>query len=648
MNFEVNDVVVEYADGVKPGATCDVTIAKAVDILGDTLSVPEGKDIDHWTLNGQKVNTGAKVSDPDLQNKTLVATLKDAPKPASFTVTFDLNYEPSADPWQANVESGKTVDKPTDPQREGYTFAGWTTDKEGKNKFDFATPVTSDLNLFAQWTTGEAPKPQTFTVTFNANFEPSWGSYEVKVDSGKTVPQQSVPQREGYTFAGWTTDKEGKNKFDFATPVTSDLNLFAQWTTGEAPKPQTFTVYFGAVDPEDPSIKLDDKSLEREAGQTVGEIPSLNTPGYYIFGWYNGDHSQLYTADQVKAVKVDSDLVFVAALAKKTTPQKTYKVTFGVIDPTDNRTVLYGSTFEYLNGQSVKAPETSKLNIPSGYQLIGWRDNNNTFWSSVDGFKVGTAIKADTTFSAVLAKKDAPKGYYKVTFYWRDNNGHHVSSVNVVKNGKLSKGEVPVPSAFRHHTFYGWFDRSGHRLDLNDAVTADTVYVGYWCNNAWPKPPVGPNQPDVPSTPSTPSTPSVKKVPVYRLYDPASGLHLYTADENERKVLSTQHGWNDEGVVFYATTDKNAAGAKPVYRLTNKATGRHLLTLDENERKVLSTERGWTDEGVAWYQTSAGTVPVYRMYSESKAEHLYTTDLNEYTFNATRGWTQEGVAWKGL
>ncbi|MBW3093139.1 FIVAR domain-containing protein, partial [Bifidobacterium sp. 82T10] len=156
--------------------------------------------------------------------------------------------------------------------------------------------------------------------------------------------------------------------------------------------------------------------------------------------------------------------------------------------------------------------------------------------------------------------------------------------------------------------------------------------------------------------PSTPGQPDQDKdkddeeeplpVPVYRLFNPKTNLHLYTADSNEKNVLANKQGWKYEGVVFNAA--HNVAGATPVHRLYNPKTGRHLLSLDGHERQVLTTQRGWKDEGVAWYQVDTGTVPVYRMYAPSTDEHLYTTDVNEYRLNATRGWNQEGVAWKGL
>lgn len=47
--------------------------------------------------------------------------------------------------------SGSTVTKPTDPTREGYTFAGWYTDEACTKAYDFSVAVTADMTLYAKW-----------------------------------------------------------------------------------------------------------------------------------------------------------------------------------------------------------------------------------------------------------------------------------------------------------------------------------------------------------------------------------------------------------------------------------------------------------------------------------------------------------------
>ncbi len=97
---------------------------------------------------------------------------------------------------------------------------------------------------------------------------------------------------------------------------------------------------------------------------------------------------------------------------------------------------------------------------------------------------------------------------------------------------------------------------------------------------------------------------------MYRLYDPRSHEHLYTVDENEKNVLTGQHGWQAD---FNGTPAFKVAGGalgegaavpentEAIHRLFNSsapAAAAHLMTSDENEIRVLTSERGYVDEGV--------------------------------------------------
>lgn len=70
-----------------------------------------------------------------------------------YTVTFDANGKDAAMPDSQRVKEGKVATEPsTKPQCKGYTFAGWYTDEACTQAYDFSTPVTADLTLYAKWT----------------------------------------------------------------------------------------------------------------------------------------------------------------------------------------------------------------------------------------------------------------------------------------------------------------------------------------------------------------------------------------------------------------------------------------------------------------------------------------------------------------
>ena len=144
--------------------------------------------------------------------------------------------------------------------------------------------------------------------------------------------------------------------------------------------------------------------------------------------------------------------------------------------------------------------------------------------------------------------------------------------------------------------------------------------------------------------------PNSKTVPVYRAYNPASGLHHYTTSANEISVLVRLQGWTYEGVAFQsAKADSKNPDIKPVYREYNPQDGNHNWTASKKEHDYL-VAHGWKDEtanGPAWYTDSKGTVDVYRVCNLSSNEHLYTTSKSEYNTLGHSGWRQEGLAWKG-
>lgn len=121
---------------------------------------------------------------------------------------------------------------------------------------------------------------------------------------------------------------------------------------------------------------------------------------------------------------------------------------------------------------------------------------------------------------------------------------------------------------------------------------------------------------------------------VYRLYNPYSGEHFFTANPAEGDSLQAL-GWSYEGIAW-----KWAEGADlPVYRLYNSYTGEHFFTANAYEKNIL-TIHGWNDEGEAF--PSGGSTPVYRLYNEF---HHYTNSLAERDKLVSDGWKDEGVAW---
>ena len=82
---------------------------------------------------------------------------------ATKTHTITFNSDGGSAVESQTIEEGNTATEPTNPNKTGYTFSGWYTEPECTTAFDFATPITSDIILYAKWTA------KTYTITLNAN-----------------------------------------------------------------------------------------------------------------------------------------------------------------------------------------------------------------------------------------------------------------------------------------------------------------------------------------------------------------------------------------------------------------------------------------------------------------------------------------------
>ena len=80
-------------------------------------------------------------------------------------VYFESNG--GSDVSRQSIKSGTTAFEPDAPTRDGYTFMGWFTAKNGGEEWDFATPVDSEvtgggkaLTLYAHWEKYTAPRTE--------------------------------------------------------------------------------------------------------------------------------------------------------------------------------------------------------------------------------------------------------------------------------------------------------------------------------------------------------------------------------------------------------------------------------------------------------------------------------------------------------
>ena len=135
-----------------------------------------------------------------------------------YNVTFDSDGGSAMDAQE--LRSGENATNPGTPERgSGYTFNFWKLRGES-SAYNFSTPVTSDIELVADWTA-----PTMYTVTFNTD----GGSTidEVQVAEGTPFAQPADPTKDGYTFVKWQLNG---STYNFESPVMGDIELVAVWS----------------------------------------------------------------------------------------------------------------------------------------------------------------------------------------------------------------------------------------------------------------------------------------------------------------------------------------------------------------------------------------------------------------------------------
>ena len=197
--------------------------------------VPVGDTMDRNTLNANvrteivmparaKTVYALWAINPTLSYNVNAPAGSNAPgTPASQTVPYNT---PAADKsgWAAG-DTGKIP---------GYRFDGWYTAPNGGNKYDFNTPLTGNVTVYAKWTANG------YTVKYDAG-----GGNGTMSDQKFTfdVPQNLSPNtftRDGYTFTDWkradTGDSytDGQQVSNLTSTPNGVVTLVAQWTPNQA------------------------------------------------------------------------------------------------------------------------------------------------------------------------------------------------------------------------------------------------------------------------------------------------------------------------------------------------------------------------------------------------------------------------------
>lgn len=423
-----------------------------------------------------------------------------------FTVSLDSNGGSLSEGTKNNIKTGagyKLTSLPT-PTKEGYAFKGWYDAPEGGNKITTETVFTENTTVYAQWGVARS-------VYFVSNDTTVYQTQTVAV--GEPASKPTNPTRSGYTFAGWYTDTDRTVAYDFSTPVTEDIYLYAKWTQNSGsvtPAPNRPIVPPVIVEPTTPSNPTQPTQPEKTEETIVTESPNgveatttVNSDGIITEVKAEVPSSVAINAAVTgEAVQLpmepvaNTTLSFLApTITVNTNCASDIPVEIPVIDPTPGTVVIIVNAdgSETVVATSSVTADGVVANLPDGATIkvvdnaMSFKDVNDGDWSndaiafvSARGILTGTGDgefgKSETTSRAMvwtmlarLSGVDTTGGenWYSVAQEWAIANG--------ISDGSDASGEITreqlVTMLWR---YTGEPNADASLTDFNDAGTVSS------------------------------------------------------------------------------------------------------------------------------------------------------------------------------
>ena len=266
---------------------------------GDTLNKPSSPEKDGYKLVGWSTTKGSSTADFDGFGKVTVdkeETVNVYPvfQEAHYVFFMDgTNDSSRVSTTKEGVEGDKisTADVKL-PLESTKSVTGWYTDKALTNPVgDSVTLGTKNIKLYPKIEEGHYLQ---FASGEGASYiAPQF----VAANQGTKKP--SDPKRPGYTFVGWSTEKDATNaNFDFGGTISEDTTLYAVW---RAKDDTSYTVVYWKQSVEDSKDATDSQKTYEYAGSAsrTGTTGATVSPNY-------SDRNKNYTGFKYNSSKSES------------------------------------------------------------------------------------------------------------------------------------------------------------------------------------------------------------------------------------------------------------------------------------------------------------------------------------------------------
>ena len=134
------------------------------------------------------------------------------PKTPTYKVTFAVNGGSAV--GSQTIEENKTATRPKNPTKADSLFVNWYSDKELRSVFDFATAITADITLYAEWRSDKA------TIRFLDKGAEYSDTQRILI--GQKAKRPDMKLKDGYNFLGYFIDEQLTVPFDFGRAINEN------------------------------------------------------------------------------------------------------------------------------------------------------------------------------------------------------------------------------------------------------------------------------------------------------------------------------------------------------------------------------------------------------------------------------------------
>jgi uncharacterized repeat protein (TIGR02543 family) len=312
------------------------------------------------------------------------------------------------------VEKNAKAAKPADPTKaDAAGFVNWYTSMDWTTVYDWDTPVTKNITLYARWK---------YTVTFNSR-----GGSEVvamTADEGTAVSAPQNPTKEGaagfdkwYTsYTNWTTE------YNWDTPVTENITLYARWK---------YTITFNA---NGGTLNGPAQRMEKEGAVSLPTKTDITKEGHTFLGWYNAE-----TEGDLYSGFLDASVIMYAHWRDASQPVPQYTITFNA------------------NGGTLTGPPT--ITADAGTPVLKPADPEKANCTFLGWFNAETG-GAKYDWSHTLTGNVTMYAQWEpwVTITFNSTGGTAVTAITARVGTSVSVSPEPTKANF---TFLGWYNETG-------------------------------------------------------------------------------------------------------------------------------------------------------------------------------------------